>query len=94
MASTIKSKDEGRYAGKAVYTVPGLNSDGCKKLPGLYLSGSEGAFPNETGLLKLLYGGIGKASGKCTMPIANRGQTLPQLAVCFDGRTALSGCRI
>ncbi|PSJ79485.1 IS256 family transposase, partial [Neisseria iguanae] len=39
MPSTIK----GRYAGTAVYTVPGLNSDRCKELPGLYLSESEGA---------------------------------------------------
>ncbi|PSJ80122.1 hypothetical protein C7N83_08050 [Neisseria iguanae] len=50
------------------------------------LAKTQGAFPNETGLLKLLYGGIGKTLGKWAMPIANRGQTLPQLAVCFDGR--------
>ncbi|PSJ80657.1 hypothetical protein C7N83_05085 [Neisseria iguanae] len=39
MPSAVK----GRYAGTAAYTVPGLNSDGCKELPGLYLSESEGA---------------------------------------------------
>lgn len=38
-----KIKEEGRYVGKAVYTVLALNLDGKKEILGLYLSESEGA---------------------------------------------------
>ena len=50
------------------------------------LTKTKGAFPNESSLLKLLYVGIMKASQKWTMPIANWGQTLGQLAIYFEGR--------
>ena len=50
------------------------------------LTKTKGAFPNESSLLKLLYVGITKASQKWTMPIANWGQTLSQLAIYFEGR--------
>jgi len=38
-----KIKEEGRYIGKAVYTVLALNLEGKKEILGLYLSESEGA---------------------------------------------------
>lgn len=38
-----KIKDGGHYVNKAVHTVLGLNADGYKELPGLYLSEREGA---------------------------------------------------
>lgn len=38
-----KIKEEGRYVGKAVYTVLALNLEGKKEILGLYLSESEGA---------------------------------------------------
>lgn len=38
-----KVKDNGRYVGKAVYSVLGINLEGRKELLGLYLSESEGA---------------------------------------------------
>ena len=50
------------------------------------LTKTKGAFPNESSLLKLLYVGITKASQKWTMPIANWGQTVSQLAIYFEGR--------
>ena len=50
------------------------------------LTKTKGAFPNESSLLKLLYVGITKASQKWTMPIANWGLTLSQLAIYFEGR--------
>ena len=44
------------------------------------LTKTKGAFPNEDGLLKLLYIGIQNASRKWTMPIQNWAETLSQLA--------------
>ncbi len=38
-----KIKEDGRYVGKAIYTILGLNVEGKKELLGLYLSESEGA---------------------------------------------------
>ena len=38
-----KIKEEGRYTGKAVYTVLGLDMEGKKDILGLYLSDNEGA---------------------------------------------------
>ncbi len=38
-----KIKEEGRYVGKAVYTVLGLDMEGKKDILGLYLSDNEGA---------------------------------------------------
>lgn len=38
-----KMKEDGRYIGKAVYTLLGLTLEGKKELLGLYLSGNEGA---------------------------------------------------
>jgi putative transposase len=38
-----KIKENGRYTGKAVYTLLGLNVEGRKELLGLYLSDTEGA---------------------------------------------------
>ena len=38
-----KVKEEGRYIGKAIYTLLGLNLNGKKKILGLYLSENEGA---------------------------------------------------
>jgi len=38
-----KIKEHGRYVGKAVYTILGLNIEGKKELLGLYLSDQEGA---------------------------------------------------
>ena len=39
----FKIKEEGRYIGKAVYTVLALNLEGKKEILGLYLSDNEGA---------------------------------------------------
>jgi putative transposase len=39
----FKLKEEGRYVGKAVYTVLALNLEGKKEILGLYLSDNEGA---------------------------------------------------
>lgn len=39
----FKIKEEGRYLGKAVYTVLALNLEGKKEILGLYLSDNEGA---------------------------------------------------
>jgi len=38
-----KIKDEGRYIGKAIYTLLGLNLEGQKEILGIYLSENEGA---------------------------------------------------
>jgi transposase-like protein len=38
-----KIKEEGRYVGKAIYTLLGLTVDGEKEILGLYLSASESA---------------------------------------------------
>lgn len=38
-----KIKEDGRYVGKAIYTLLGLNIDGEKEILGLYLSENEGA---------------------------------------------------
>lgn len=38
-----KIREDGRYKGKAVYTVLALNLEGKKEVPGLYFSESEGA---------------------------------------------------
>ena len=38
-----KIKEEGRYIGKAIYTLLGLNLEGKKEILGIYLSENEGA---------------------------------------------------
>ena len=50
------------------------------------LTKTKGGFASENALLKLLYAGIMQASERWTMPIANWGQTMTQLAIHFDGR--------
>ncbi len=50
------------------------------------LTKTEGAFPNENSLLKLLYMGIQNASQKWTMPPQNWNLTLSQFSIYFDGR--------
>lgn len=43
MLSTTRSKENGRYGSKAIYTVLGLKMEGKKEILGLYLLQSEGA---------------------------------------------------
>jgi len=50
------------------------------------LTKTEGAFPNENSLLKLLYMGIQSASKNLTMPLQNWNLTLSQLSIYFEGR--------
>ncbi len=50
------------------------------------LTKTEGAFPNENSLLKLLYAGKLNATEKWTMPIQNWSQVLSQLDIYFEGR--------
>jgi len=49
------------------------------------LSKSEGTFPNEESLLKLLYIGIDNAQKKWSKAIRNRNPLLSQLAICHEG---------
>lgn len=39
----FKVREEGKVISKAIYSILGVKSDGCKDILGLYLSGSEGA---------------------------------------------------
>jgi putative transposase len=50
------------------------------------LTKTNGAFPNENSLLKLLYAGIQNATKKWNLPIHNWNLTLSQLAIYFEGR--------
>lgn len=50
------------------------------------LTKTKGGFANENSLLKLLYAGILKVSGKWTHPVQNWNLTLSQLAIHFEGR--------
>jgi putative transposase len=50
------------------------------------LAKTEGAFPNENSLLKLLYAGILNATEKWTMPIQNWSPALSQLSIYFESR--------
>jgi putative transposase len=43
MPCTIRVREEGRYIGKAIYTLLGLNLDGKKGILSIYLSENEGA---------------------------------------------------
>ena len=48
---------------------------------------TNGTFPNENSLLKLLYIGIQQASEKWTMPVTNlEANTITQLSIYFEGR--------
>lgn len=42
-AMHYKVKEEGRVAARAIYTILGLNQQGCKEVLGIYLSETEGA---------------------------------------------------
>ena len=50
------------------------------------LTKTKGGFPNEDGLMKLLYLGVQNASKKWTMPIQGWNIALSQLAIFFEGR--------
>ena len=50
------------------------------------LTKTKGGFPNDDGLLELLYMGINNASKKWTMPIQNWNLTVSQLSIFFEGR--------
>jgi putative transposase len=50
------------------------------------LTKTKGGFANENSLLKLLYAGILKASGRWTHPIQNWNLTLSQMTIHFPGR--------
>ncbi len=50
------------------------------------LTKTNGAFPNENSLLKLLYMGIQNASKKWTMPVRNWSLTISQLSIFFEER--------
>jgi len=50
------------------------------------LTKTKGGFANENSLLKLLYAGILKASGRWSHPVQNWNLTLSQLAIHFEGR--------
>ena len=50
------------------------------------LTKTQGGFPNDDSLLKLVHMGIINASKKWTMPIQNGNLTVSQLSIFFEGR--------
>ena len=50
------------------------------------LTKTEGAFPNENSLLKLLYARIVNTRKKWSMPVQNWSPALSQFAIYFEGR--------
>jgi len=71
------------YVRKAIYTT---NAVEAVHRQFRKLTKTKGGFANENSLLKLLYAGILKASGRWTHPVQNWNLTLSQMAIHFPRR--------
>ena len=78
--------EKSRVVSRAIYNVLGIDKDGHKDLLGMYVSKSEGVFPNDTALVKLVYLAYRNARKKWTMPVPNWGIISQQLAIKFEDR--------